>query len=189
MQGVARAAAAESGGGQIPSGGWRVGAAAARDVLRLPQPAAVSTASAVRNAANHAWFWLRMLPTMTRGTPESEYPCLVLSNVLDRAGSPLPGRQQDYPVVIGVQHVARLERDMAERHGNINGACAGFRALARVGAQCLDAEIEMGQRRAVADRPMQDQARPAVGLCRPRDQVAHERCAQGAATVHDQNAA
>src|ERR1019366_8491207 len=96
---------------------------------------------------------------------------------------------QDYPVVVGVQHVPRLEGDMAEGHGNVNSTGAGLRALARVGPQCLDTEIEAGQRCAVADRPMQDQARPAVGLCGPRDQVAHERCAQGAATVHDQDAA
>ncbi len=36
---------------------------------------------------------------------------------------------------------------------------------------------------------MHDQARPAVGLCCPRDQVPHECCAQGAATVHNQDAA
>jgi len=49
--------------------------------------------------------------------------------------------QQDYPVVVGVQHVSRLERDVAERHGNIDPTCAGLPALTRDGAQCLDAEI------------------------------------------------
>src|SRR5262249_39847964 len=72
-----------------------------------------------------------------------------------------PGEQDD-PVVVGVQDVTGVERDTAEgdRHVDRPGAC--LLAPARVRAQCLDPEVEPGQRRAVADRAAHAQPGPAL---------------------------
>ena len=81
------------------------------------------------------------------------------------------------------------KRDPAERDRDVHGTRAGLAALARVGAQRLDAEAEPGQRGAVPDRAVYHQAGPAVLRGGPGQHVADQGGVQRAAAVHHQHAA
>ena len=70
--------------------------------------------------------------------------------------------------------LARHEHHAAELDGDIALAITGLAALAGVGAQRLDADVEGAQRRRVPHRAVDDQPHPAVLDTEPGDDVADE---------------
>jgi hypothetical protein len=81
------------------------------------------------------------------------------------------------------------EGHAAEAHWHVDLAGGQLGALAGVGAEGLDPDVQAAQRLGVADGAVHHQPGPPVGLGQPGDQVAHERGVQRAAAVHHQHGA
>src|SRR6201999_4230382 len=95
----------------------------------------------------------------------------------------------DDAVIVAVGNVARYELHPAEAQRDVSLPGAGLLALTWVGAERLDADLHLTQRRGVADRAVHDQPGPLVGPSQLRDQVADQRGVQRGAAVDHQHAA
>src|SRR5699024_867796 len=99
------------------------------------------------------------------------------------------GFRDDDAVRVRVHVLARVELHATEAQHNILLASTGLCGLARVGAQRLAAEVHLADGLAVADRGVDDHARPAVLLAQAGDDVAHQCGVQGLLAIDDQHAA
>src|SRR5438132_1984561 len=97
--------------------------------------------------------------------------------------------QHHDPVVVDVDARAGPERHPAEGDGRIDLAEAVVAARARIRSQRADPEVELCERRDVANGPVEDEASPAALEREPGHHVADERDADRAAAVDDEDAA
>src|ERR1700736_2749483 len=82
--------------------------------------------------------------------------------------------RDDDSVVVAVGDFAWHKSDSTELDVDVAFTGAGLGALARVGAQRLDPDVDAAQRGRIANGAVDDDARPAAALTQPGDHIADQ---------------